>query len=313
MDLQSLLTTWSFEPVVLIGTIVAALLYVGGLDYALRRGIGPTIAWWRVLSYYAGLLVIFIALASVVDVEASQLLWVHMVQHDLLTLIGPPLVLLGAPLWPLWRGVPRRLRLWSLSWMMRTRWPWRIASTASRIVGDPRVALCLFMGLFAAWHLPALYDVALYQPAIHIAEHLCFLGTALIFFAQVLPLDGGLTAAHAHRRRLGYAARAVYLCMAALGLNVLGETFIFSTAPFYPYYVGLPRTPQMPSVLVDQHLAGAAMGVPGVTVFFGAVIWALMRWLREDEQAAKAEQEREREPQRAGWTAPPAHTPSGHL
>lgn len=307
MDLQSLLTTWSFQPVVLLGIIVAALLYVRGLDYSLRRGIGPTIAWWRVVSYYLGLLAIFIALASVVDVESSQLLWVHMIQHDLLTLAGPPLILLGAPLWPLWRGVPRRLRLWLLRWMMRTRWPWRTASAARRIGGDPRVALGLFLGLFAAWHVPALYDAALYHPTIHIVEHLCFVAAALIFFAQVLPADGGLTAMHAGRPRLSYVRRVIYQCLAAVGLNVLGEIFIFSTAPFYPYYVGLPRTPQMPSALVDQHLAGAAMSVPGTIVFILAVLWALTRWLREDEQAALAEEERERQRQRAGWTAPSAH------
>ncbi|MFI5272257.1 MAG: cytochrome c oxidase assembly protein [Ktedonobacterales bacterium] len=295
MDLQTAVTTWSFEPLVLLGIIAGALLYVRGLDYSARRGIGPRIAWWQVVAYFAGLFAILIGLESVVDVDAGKLLWVHMVQHDLLTLIGPPLLLLGAPLWPVWRGVPRQLRRWLLGGMIRTRWLWRAVGSVQRAFGDPRVALGLFLGMFAVWHLPQLYDAALTHPVVHIVEHLCFLATALLFFARIIPPDGALKLKHG---QLGYAKRAVYLCIAAVALNVLGETFIFSTAPFYPYYVGLPRTPDMPTALVDQHLAGAAMSVPGALVFFAAVMWALTRWVREDELAGAAEEREEQRRQR---------------
>jgi putative membrane protein len=303
MDLQSILTTWSFEPSVVIGVAFAALLYARGLAYSARRGIGPELAWWRIAAFYAGLLIVFIALESVVDVESDQFLWVHMIQHDLLTLVGPPLILLGAPLWPMWRGVPRRLRLNVLRWMVRTRWPWRTASALWSIVEDPRVGLCLFLGFFSLWHLPVLYNAALDNTLIHIVEHACFFATALIFFGRVLPLGGNLTA-HAKRLTLAYPKRALYLIVAATGMNVLGEIFIFSTAPFYAHYIDLLRTPQMPSALTDQHLAGAAMGVPSAIVFFAVVMWTLTRWLRQDEEVAAAEEQYAGQP--AGRTVPSA-------
>src|SRR5215469_16646419 len=112
MTLPSQLTVWSFDPSVLVGLALSALLYLRGVAYTSRRGIGPHLRWWQITSFYLGLLVIFIALESEIDVAAAQLLWVHMVQHDLLTMVAPPLLLLGVPTWVIWRAFPASWRRW---------------------------------------------------------------------------------------------------------------------------------------------------------------------------------------------------------
>ena len=75
----------------LLGLFVAAGLYALGRRErdSLRRD----------ACFYAGLLVIVAAIDSPVDTYADRLFWVHMVQHVLLTMVAPPLVLLGRP-WP---------------------------------------------------------------------------------------------------------------------------------------------------------------------------------------------------------------------
>jgi cytochrome c oxidase assembly factor CtaG len=285
VDLSSLLTQWSFEPLVTLGLLASAFLYVRGLEYSLRHGIGKPIPLWRVVCFFAGLFILLIALESVIDVQAAQLLWVHMIQHDLLAMVAPPLLLLGLPLWPVWRGVPRRARVASLRWALKQPGVRRVSMGISHLLGRPRVALVLFTGSFVLWHLPVLYDLALEQPTVHIAEHLTFLGTALLFWAQVIP-------ARPVKGTVSYPMQALYLCVAALVLNVLGGVFVFSTGPLYPYYAALRRGAQSTPLLIDQHLAGAAMDIPGTFIFFTVIIIILWRWLEGDEREAAAETSR---------------------
>ena len=126
MTLQSLLTVWSFDPVVLFSLAAAALLYLRGVAYTSRIGLGPRLQWWQITCFFLGLLVVFIALESEVDIGAGQLLWIHMIQHELLTMVAPPLLLLGNPGWIIWRAFPASWRRGLLLEAMHLRWPWRL-------------------------------------------------------------------------------------------------------------------------------------------------------------------------------------------
>jgi cytochrome c oxidase assembly factor CtaG len=81
----------------------------------------------------------------------------------------------------------------------------------------------------------------------------------------------------------------LYLGAAALVMNVLGAVYVFSTGPLYPFYAALPRGADTTPLLVDQHLAGAAMDVPNTIVFFMMMINVLWRWLESDERERSAE------------------------
>jgi cytochrome c oxidase assembly factor CtaG len=128
------------------------------------------------------------------------------------------------------------------------------------------------------WHLPALYDLALRSQAVHALEHALFLGTALLFWAQVVP-------SLPLHRRLPYMGQAIYLGSSAMVMNVLAAVYMYSTQPLYPYYAALARAAGGLTVMEDQHVAGAAMDVPGTLLFFGAIIGLVALWLREDERA----------------------------
>ena len=107
----SVLTDWTLEPTVVAGLAIAALLYGRGAIYSRRHGQATQLHWWRVLAFYGGLLVIFVALESALDDYAEQVLWAHMIQHELLMMVAPPLLLLGMPTLPVWRAVPLALAL----------------------------------------------------------------------------------------------------------------------------------------------------------------------------------------------------------
>ena len=281
MTLQTLLLEWPFDPTVVVGVALCALLYWLGLRYSIRAGLSRHLHWWQVAAFVAGLLVLLSALDSPLDTLADRWLWAHMLQHDLLTLVVPPLLLLGTPAWPLWRSIPLKARRTSLGWVLRQRWLCRLWDVVKRYALAPWPIWLLYVGAYSIWHIPVLYDAALeYQP-IHALEHFTFLGTALLLWAQVIP-------SRPLQPRLSYPMRALYLCAVGMHANLIGSLFVFSVAPFYPHYALLARPTGTMTALVDQHLAGAAMDVPGTIIFFVAVSVVLWLWLRDDERVAAA-------------------------
>src|SRR5215469_5184534 len=154
MSLQSLLTTWSLEPFVIVSVLVTALLYLRGVAYTSRLGLGPHLSWWQITCFFAGLLVLFIALESDIDVLSDKLLFVHMIQHDLLTMVVPPLLLLGMPAWVMWRAFPAVWRRVVLLQAIRYRWPWRAGQVIGRALSNPPLVFVLFVGGFLFWHIP---------------------------------------------------------------------------------------------------------------------------------------------------------------
>ena len=278
MDFPAYLSNWQFEPAVILALGVSAVLYTYGVLYSERRGLGRHLRWWRHVAFAGGLLAILIALESPLDSAAGLLLWAHMIQHELLVLVAAPLLLLSAPAWPMWRGIPLAARRASLRWVLRQGWPRRIWHAVSTFLKRPLVAWLLFNGLFTIWHLPVLYDLALDHQPVHDLEHICFIATALVFWAQVIP-------SRPSRTVLSYPKQAVYLGAAGIVSNVLGSVYIFSTGPLYAHYATLARPAGMMSVLVDQHFGGAAMDIPSMLTFFVAMITVIGLWLQEEERA----------------------------
>ncbi len=229
------LATWSIDPAVVIGLIITAVLYWAGLRYAKGRGIERRhLTRWHVTLFVLAMVVIFLTLDSPLDIWADTLVYAHMIQHELLTMVAAPLLLLSQPFMLIWRGVPLGARRATLGWMARARWPLRTLEAIVGFLRKPAVSWIVFTGVFSAWHLPWLYDAATQNDTIHAFEHLCFLVTAVFFWSQVIP-------SLPFKPRLSYPAQALYFGLAALWGNVLGWAFMFSTTAIYPYYAALPR------------------------------------------------------------------------
>jgi putative membrane protein len=278
MNLPTLLADWPFQPAVIAGIGITGFLYWRGVRYATSHGLARYHRWWHSLSFGCGLVVTLLALDSPIDSLVSQFFWIHMVQHELLILLAAPLLLFGEPAMLLWRAVPLGTRRATLLWALRQGWPRRVWDGVAHILGMPRVAWTLFLVVFLTWHLPALYDFALHNQAVHITEHVSFLGVALIFWAQVIP-------SRPLRLHMSYFQQAFYVGTSAMLMNGLAAVYMYSTSPMYPYYAALPRSIGEISALTDQHIAGAVMDVPGTILFALAICALLVLWLREDERA----------------------------
>ena len=254
-----LTSMWDWEPTVLAG---CAALAAGYVVVARPRGI-------RAVSFMAGVLTLLLALISPLDALGDTYLFsAHMLQHFLLILVVPPLLLLGIPPWV----AERALR-------------WEPASRAERVLGQPVLAWLVAIGTLWAWHAPALYDAALANEGLHVVQHLCFLVTSTIFWWVVI-------APVPERRRLNLLATTAYLLLASLASSLLGVILTFAPPGLYPAYlhpagdpgiVALVRRGWGFSAAVDQQVGGLIMWVGNSPIYVVACLAVLARWYREPE------------------------------
>jgi len=250
----AVLASWSLEPGVLLSLIVAALLYLRGW-LRLRRQAPHRFGGWRLASYLSGLTFIYLAIASPLDPFANFLLSIHMVQHLMLTMLIPPLLLFGNPFLPTLVGLPRTFRREAVQPFLS--WPplKRLGATLT----DPRFTWCAFILSNIVWHVPCLYELALRDEAWHRIEHTSFLLTAILFWWPIIqPFPS--------HSRFPRWAMIPYLLLADLQNTALAAFISFYGKVIYPTYAEAPRISWL-SAVDDQAAAGAIMWVPGSMAF----------------------------------------------
>ncbi len=201
-----------------------------------------------------------------------------MLQHMLLTIVAAPLLLLGAPINPLLRGIPTGIRRGAFAPVARSRALRALLHT----LRSPLVAGILYVGGLYFWHIPRVYDAAVEEPLLHGVEHAWFLATALLFWSVVIdPLP--------FRSGLPQPARIVFLLLAGAAQNtILGGVLAFSSRIFYRHYETSALAYGI-DPLTDQRTGGAIMRVPGDMIFLAAASFVFFSWLRaeEDQQRRK--------------------------
>jgi len=271
------LTQWNLDPSILIGTaiVMGTYLYAVGLlrkPYRLIDGVTRR----HVISFYLGVLIIFFALTSPIDALGDRYLFsVHMVQHLLLTLVAPPLLLIGTPevlLKPLIR--PRSVYL------------------LARFLTNPYMAFFLFNADFWIWHIPTLYDATLTNEYIHILEHITFIVFGVInWWPMFSPLPEELPP-------LSTGAQILYLFLSGMPMVALGAGLTFA-GPLYSPYLQAPRVWGL-SPVTDQQLGGLIMWVPGNIVYIIIVSILFIRWMQQQEAKQRAKEAQEDVEQSAG-------------
>lgn len=233
---------------------------------------------WRTALFLLGLAVLLAALASPIDSYAAVSFAVHMVQHMLLTVVAAPLLMLGAPIRPLLRGLPAWVRARIVRPLARAR----AVRSFAHLLRHPLVAGGLYVGGMYAWHLPGLYDAALADARVHVLEHAWFFLSALLFWSVVIDPEP-------FRATLAYAARLPYLLVMGAAQNtVLGGILSFSSRLLYTAYASVSDTTIFDMDRVtDQRVGGAIMWVVGDFIFLAAASVAFFLWLAEEEEMQK--------------------------
>jgi cytochrome c oxidase assembly factor CtaG len=226
------------------------------------------------ICFQSGVLTLFLALASPLHELAEKLLQFHMIQHLLLMMVVPPLLLLGFPILPLMRGLPRPAFRYGLRQLFSSRSFKRLA----RFFTNPLICLLGFMVSNVAWHVPVLYELALRSEFWHAVQHISFFGTGLLFWWPVVqPWPS--------RLRWPRWTMIPYLLFADIQNTALSAFLIFSERVLYPAYAAVPRLWSI-SVLDDQTAAGALMWIPGSVIFIVPVVVLSVRLLDSPQSRA---------------------------
>ena len=249
---------WTWYPSVLIGFSLWTLLYL----WANRGNHTPLI---QQVAFHLGTLAGLIALVSPLDELGDEYLFsAHMVQHLLLMFVTAPLWLLGTPGWLVDGILPKRL----------DKLVKRLASPISAFVA--------FVGVLWFWHVPAIYGLAQESEAVHIFEHLSFIGAALIGWWPVIGAETSRIPKPAPPLRM------LYLFLLAVPCTALAAILTFAHTPLYPFYVTAPHIFGL-DALQDQHLGGLFMWLPTHMFLLLALGITFLRWFIDSDRKSRQE------------------------
>ena len=264
-------TVWNANPLPSLGLILAAYLYVTGLN----RWIRPShpVSGWQRTSFFSGILVMFIALQSPVDPLAEHYFFIHQAQHLALRMVGPLLILLGAPLTPILRGLPP----WALLGVVRpiVRSPW--GRKVYNFITNPVLTSFLFVGMLYLWQVPTLHNVAVRNEAVHALMHFTMMISGFLFWWLVVDPKP-------HRSRLHHGLRVLYLGLIVIPNTILGAGITFNSEFIYTAYSEVEQ-PFALRPLVDQQLGGLLLWVVGdMMSILTAGIVMVMWWQKEEAE-----------------------------
>jgi cytochrome c oxidase assembly factor CtaG len=234
--------------------LLTAGIYLRGW-FAIRRTRPAQFTGLRLASFVAGLAILWLAIASPMDGFADALLSAHMVEHLLLMSVVPPLLLFGLPVVPLVRGLPVVATRFILAPLIRSP---ALRSFAHWLT-TPLIAWLLMNACFLGWHVPAAYDFALEHEYWHDVEHICFLGSSILFWWVLM--QPWPTKARALTWGLLF-----YLVSADIVNTMLSAFLAFCDRPVYSFYLNHPN-PFGVSPVQDQVLGAVIMWVMGSLAF----------------------------------------------
>ncbi len=238
------------------------------LAYAIAWTRGPRTGLRFPPPFMAALVVLLVALNGPLhDLSDYYLFSAHMVQHLLLTLVVPPLLLAGTPGW-MADAIVERLR----------RWPG--VGGLLRAATRPVPALTIYAVALIGWHLPGPYGAALDHHRLHVIEHLVLIATALLAWWPVLSPSALLP-------RLHYGAQILYLFAFGIPMTVVAAMITGAEDTLYPFYAAAPRLFGL-TALADQRLGGLIMWVPAGLIPLVAFTVVFFRWVAAEAGRAKA-------------------------
>lgn len=276
---------WPIPPAVLLGCVVAEILYFRGWrvllkeeqEKAAKATTSPGLigyqwdSWlWRSAYFLGAIFVILVGDSAPIDILSARFFWVHMVQHLLLLVVMAPLLVAAAPLQPLWLGLPGwARRLFKALAKPKTK---QVLYRVGHWLRQPAISCGLLIIGTWVWHWPTLYDLALTNEAIHDwCEHLTFLAVSVLFWTQVIPSP-------LLRPRLGYLGQMVCLGVAIAQNVVLAVLLGFAPAALYAPYAHLAAVSGGFSALQDQQLGAGIMWTFGDVPFVIAIFVLFQRW-----------------------------------
>jgi cytochrome c oxidase assembly factor CtaG len=255
---------WTFDPMVTLPLAILLLLFlVGRHRLAARSKVDRKRPWL----FLGGWLVLILSLVSPLHQGGERSFTLHMIEHELIMLVSTLLLAASHAGGVLAWGLPAPFRQ-----SLGGAWKAPLASLWRRLT-EPVTATILQAVVMWAWHAPALFNRTLESQEWHVAQHLSFILSSLIFWTAMLDT-----------RRNSYLVSAACLFVTSLVEGALGALMALSLSPWYSAYAAMGMSGIGLDPTSDQQLAGLIMWIPGGIVHGGAALGLLYHWLKSSEE-----------------------------
>ena len=255
---------WTLDPLVTVPLALLPLLFLVGRQRLDKRSKLERKRPWLFL---AGWLVLTLSLVSPLHEGGERSFTLHMIEHELIMLVATFLLAASRAGGVLAWGLPGPLRrALGKGWKAPLSSLWRLLT-------EPVTATILQSVVMWAWHAPTLFDRALASQGWHVAQHLSFVLSSLIFWSAMLDI-----------RRGSHLLSAACLFVTSLVEGALGALMALSLSPWYSAYAAMGLSGIGLDPKTDQQLAGLIMWIPGGLVHGGAALGLLYLWLASSEE-----------------------------
>ncbi|MBW8908958.1 MAG: cytochrome c oxidase assembly protein [Mesorhizobium sp.] len=257
---------WTLALPITLPLAATVSLYIAGAIRLWRRsGRGRSLLSRQALLFIAGWAVLAFALVSPLHALGEGVFAAHMIEHELLMAVAAPLLVASRPTAAMMWALPARLRQ-----TFAAAGHADVLQVIWTFISRPVVATVLHGAAIWVWHVPALFEAALQQGALHYAQHASFLGTGLLFWWVLLPRRG---------REHDSGNAVMHLFFTSLHTGLLGALLVVSPRLWYPENaIGSKLWGLSP--LEDQQLAGLMMWIPAGLIYGGAALLLAALWIR---------------------------------
>ena len=265
---NAIVTVWQFAPVVTGFSAVAAVAYLWGVVRVARRH--PARPWpgWRTVMFLGGLAVVVLATQSGIGAYDDVLFWDHMVQHLMLLMVAPVLLIFGQPVTLLLHASRNPLHTWTKR---------VLRSPVVSFLTWPVFGFAAYTAAVVAAHLTGIANLVETSQAVHNAEHAAFLIIGYLFF---LPIIGN----EPIRWRLSYPSRFIILVL-AMPIDTFTGLMLGYGSAGAPGVAATARPAWAPGPVADMHAGGAVMWVAGDGMMFALMMIVYMLWSMDDRAA----------------------------
>ncbi|MEE1755412.1 cytochrome c oxidase assembly protein [Streptomyces sp. SP18CS02] len=259
----------------LIGCLLGLALY--GWAVVRLRGRGDAWPVGRTVFFTLGVLSVALVMCTRLNDYGMVMFSVHMVQHMVISMLSPILLLLGAPVTLALRALPVAARRGAKG--PRELLLMLLHSRYMRIITHPVFTIPLFIASLYALYFTPLFDFLMGSKPGHIAMMVHFLAVGLVFFWPIMGVDPG-------PHRPGYVMRMLELFAGMPFHAFFGIALMMATEPMVQVYRDPPASLGI-DALSDQNAAGgiawAFSEIPSVLVLIALVY----QWYRSEQRTAK--------------------------
>jgi len=247
-------TDFTVHPSTVIGLAGLGALYHWRARQGPAEGVDASPTTTQRATFYGALALIFLSLNGWLhDLSDTYLFSAHMVQHLVLTLLVPPLLLAGLT-----------------GDLLRPALRVPAVRALAAFFTRPGVCFMLFNVVLTAWHLPPMYELAMRHHPVHIVQHLCFMtASVLMWWPIISPLR--------ELPRLSYPGQMLYLFLLSIPMSLVAVCIGYADHLLYPSYATAARiwgiTPMQ-----DQMIGALIMWIPGGLFFFAIISVVFFKW-----------------------------------